>query len=215
VSQDAELADQLGPHPLGQMVLRLFPKGDVLATYRQEMFERQTRRAELLRAELSASAETAQAVFERLNEDPSAGDLFTEALRIAIESGYEFKIRMLGRIVVDATLSEDSAAIDLGALLVRTVKDLEPLDVRGLMAARRRRVRPGEHGVKDILGVDRAAQEAIFANLVRHGLLHVANEENPEQRYWRVGPYGKLLIRLLERAGVTPDNFEAALAARI
>lgn len=163
--------EALGPDPTTQALLRLIPKvGSVVATWRQETFERQQRRIEQLGI---AAAEDlgAEALFEQIAASERLTDMFNAAVEAAVATGSEAKIRLLGRALSSGATAEDEAKVDEAEQLLRIAAELDPVDLRALRALERRSTSSPSRKIMFALGISAATAGPIIARLERLHLL--------------------------------------------
>lgn len=130
------MSDGLGPSPHSQAILRLLPRGDVVAEWRRERFEREERRAD----KLQEAIERRIAMGDLLNavrEDERLEEMFRVAVDAAVSSTSDLKIKLLGGAVASGALVDDAAKVDESVILLRLATELEVLDLRALIAMRR------------------------------------------------------------------------------
>ena len=72
-------------------------------------------------------------LLERIMEDERLADLFRATMEAAVRAGDEQKLRALGRALARGALATDDAEFDDAQLVLRTVGQMEPIDLRALV----------------------------------------------------------------------------------
>ncbi|WGX98080.1 hypothetical protein [Nocardioides sp. L-11A] len=171
------MSDGLGPSPHSQAILRLLRRGDVVAEWRRERFEREERRAD----KLQEAIERRVAMGDLLNavrEDERLEEMFRVAVDAAVSSTSDLKIKLLGGAVASGALVDDTAKVDESVILLRLATELEVLDLRAIVAmsraSREERHELGARPVRflaDTLGIGPAIARPILSRLEQLGLV--------------------------------------------
>lgn len=222
LGHDCAMSDDepdLGPSAESQLVLRLFPYGDKIATYRQERFEREQRRAETLRESIEESLSMAD-LLEAMRGDERIEQMFRDAVQSAMASTSEDKIHLLGRAVATGALAGDASKIDEAAVLLRLASELDPVDLRALLQFSRMRGNRTQEGVEAVqrpvlfltknLGIEETSARPIVSRLQRMGLLEqttragvdfdaATNDAVKFNHQWNLTTTAVALISLLSR----------------
>lgn len=163
--------DTFGPDPLSQAALRLIPKvGTVMAQFREDRYEQQKRRAEML-GEAAAELLDPESLFEKIAKDERLADMFEDAVAAAVASGSEDKIRLLGRALASGALATDVAKVDAMQEVLRVAKELESIDIRALLHfGGETSTRTPDADLEAGLGCEPAVARIVVARLERLGL---------------------------------------------
>lgn len=168
--------EDLGPHQTGQLMLSLIPKyGPLVADWRQAMFAREQRRAELLGEAASAEIGMDQ-LLSQLAADEELSDMFREAVDTAVRTSSEMEIRLLGKVLASAAMAEDDAKVDEARELLRIAEQLETVDVRALVAMSDRRPSDAAAFLAKALKTSDVVTGPIIARLRRLSLIDVIQE---------------------------------------
>lgn len=213
-------SDELGPDPTSQALLRLVPKlGPVVATWRQETYERKQRRAEQLGA-AAAEGVGVQQLFEQIASDERLTDMFNAAVEASIATSSDAKIRLLGRALAAGATAADEAKVDEAEQLLRIALDLDPVDLRALRALERWHISDAVYTVAYALDISSAIAGSIVARLERLHLLSVermasiSDKKDPDddqvdlEEEWRVTDTAAALVDLLgqqDLQGLSPE----------
>ena len=124
----------------------------------------------MLQQVLDALAVEPEELTRRLEASPALRRVFFNAARAAADTDVEEKINGLAR--VSAQAAADSAAVDPAHMLVRTIEQLDPIDVRALHVIET--PRPSEaintSRIVPALGVSEGMGQAIVGHLIQLGL---------------------------------------------
>jgi DNA-binding transcriptional ArsR family regulator len=164
-----------GPSPYSQALLRLVPRvGPVIAQLRNELHERNERRYEEFRTAVEEDIDLEE-LAELLLENERFGDLLRDSVEAALRTRDEQKIRLLAKSFVSGALAEDEAAVDEAEQQTRLIAELDPVDLRAMLALRDRSRGYG-HPVgclRKELGVTPTTANLIYARLQRNGLVEI------------------------------------------
>lgn len=128
-------ADDLGPDPTGQLLLRLLPKGKEVAQWREDQWKREQLRAEKLRDAIDARV-TMEDLLRAVHADERVGEMFRLAVHSAATATSDQKIALLAGALASGSLATDSAAIDEAQVLLRLATELDPIELRALVTMR-------------------------------------------------------------------------------
>jgi hypothetical protein len=198
------------PDPTTQALLKLVPKvGVVLAEWRQETYQRDLRRVTLM-SEAAADEVDLASLLDALHTDEALSDMFRMAVEAATQASSEAKLKLLGKALASGALAEDDAAVEEAQQLLRAAVELDPVDLRALLALRGTAKRQPRVVLQEWLGTTEAVAWAVMARLLRVGLVDVerdARVNDPEdatsdfvdiQENYAVTPTGEALLELLE-----------------
>lgn len=161
------------PNPYSQAILRLVPGvGPIAAQLRNELFDRDQKRYEEFRAALEDDM-ALDDLARLLRQNERFADMLRDAVEAAVRTRDESKIRLLARSFVLGTLAEDDAAIDEAELQTRLIAELDPVDLRAVLALRDKAFQYG-HPVGCLtheLSISDATANLIYARLRRSGLV--------------------------------------------
>ena len=132
----------------------LAPKrGEAWVKFRNEMYERQQRRA--LVAVTEARAVTGlhpDEILDRIRNDEGLADLFATTIETAMRTRWAAKLRALGRVLARGLDSDSDTAVDATEVIGRIVGELDPPHVRALATiAEAGPFNPGQHPDSDAL----------------------------------------------------------------
>lgn len=201
------------PDPTTQALLKIVPKvGSVLAEWRQDTYERDLRRVQVM-SEAAAEAVDLEALLDALHTDEVLSDMFRTAVEAAIRAGSEDKLRLLGRALASGALAKDDARVEEAEQLLRAAVELDPVDLRALLALRGAREGEPRAVLQNRLHTTEAVAWAVLARLLRVGLLEVerdARVNSPGDQAsdfvdidetYQVTPAGEALLALLDDRG--------------
>jgi hypothetical protein len=101
--------------------------------------------------------------------------MFRSAVDAAMRSTSELKIQLLGRALSSGALADDDAKVDEAEQMLRVATELDPVDLRALLAIRedRQRFRPQSNPFQSLrrLGLSSASAWPVLARLQRLGLM--------------------------------------------
>jgi hypothetical protein len=198
------------PDPVEQLFVGLVPYvGQQLADFRRDRYQTELHRARLMIDELTSTTQwTPDELLRRVADDDRLADLLLRAIEAARRSGFEHKLRALGRAVASGAIAEDDAEVDTAELLIRTLTDIGVPEIRLLIAlADANQVSNTVLGtdIQAALGLSDEVGFALQANLQRHGLVLDAGGgtwDSLQGKFnWRPSPYGFRLLQLLRASG--------------
>lgn len=198
-------------HPGWDLALRLGlgDRGEAVVKFLDSRAQRKGARLRLLAEHtVDTAGSTLEDLIAKAAADERFGDQFEEAAAAATATGWEAKIRVLGRALAMALQSDDDAAIDEAELLQAAITDFNPIHARGLWVfGQFPKTNPGAFG--DIPGLltrfvpaMEPVADQVAGVLRRHGLI--------SEPFWANGiigitPLGRRLLQLLvEEGGVEP-----------
>lgn len=193
------------PSANSQALIRLLPRvGGVLATWRVE------RHQERLEVFLDSFGEVPEdTVIEAIKQRPYFADDLDRAARAAAETHSEEKIRLLGKVLRAELVAKDQAAVDNVQQILRVAIELDPVDIRALVAIRESPKSDPFDTVRDYLSVNSATAFAIRSRMVRLGLIEMFTEAaiaSPEdkdddsvfvEQSWSTTPVFEALVLML------------------
>lgn len=201
------------PDPTTQALLKLVPKfGSVLADWRKDTYERDLNRVRTMSAAAGEKVALAD-LLDALHTDEALSDMFRTAVEAATRAGDDDKLRLLGRALASGALAEDDAAVEEAEQLLRAAVELDPVDLRALLALRGAKEGRPRVVLQERLGTTEAVAWAVLARLLRVGLVEVerdARVNDPDDRTsdfvdieetYTVTPAGEALVALLDRRG--------------
>lgn len=201
------------PDPTTQALLKLVPKlGSVLADWRKDTYERDLNRVRTMSAAAGEKVDLAD-LLDALHTDEALSDMFRTAVEAATRAGDDDKLRLLGRALASGALAEDDAAVEEAEQLLRAAVELDPVDLRALLALRGANEGRPRVVLQERLGTTEAVAWAVLARLLRVGLVEVerdARVNDPDDRTsdlvdleetYTVTPAGEALVALLDRRG--------------
>lgn len=163
--QDDDVGIDLGPHPAAQAAARLIPKlGPIVASWRQDTFDRKQRRAQQL-GDVVSETIAIEEFFTHVASDERLSDMFDTAVEAAIATSSQAKVRLLGRALAANATAEDEAAVDETEQLLRIAIELDPVDLRALRALDRWHTNNAIDKVSFALHVTEATAGPIVARL--------------------------------------------------
>jgi hypothetical protein len=201
------------PDPTTQALLKLVPKfGSVLADWRKETYERDLHRVQTMSAAAGEKVNLGD-LLQALHTDEALSDMFRTAVEAATRAGDDDKLRLLGRALASGALAEDDAAVEEAEQLLRAAVELDPVDLRALLALRASNAGRPRVVLQERLGTTEAVAWAVLARLLRVGLVEVerdARVSDPDDRTsdfvdieetYTVTPAGEALVALLDERG--------------
>jgi hypothetical protein len=164
------------PTPLSQALWRLMPKyGDVIARFREDTYARDKERIERLASACQQDVPL-ECLLLSMQENERLADMFRAAVDSAVRTGDDDKLKLMGRALSDGTLAEDDAAVDEAEQLLRTAVELDPVDLRALLALRRRGTSRPWKTLCEECGLTDVTADVVMARLQRLGLLEVERD---------------------------------------
>jgi hypothetical protein len=124
-------------------------------------------------------------MLEALHTDEALSDMFRQAIEAAVRTGSEDKLRLLGRALASGALAQDEAAVEESEQLLRAAVELDPVDLRALLALRAANLRRPWVVLQERLGATKAVAWAVMARLQRLGLIDVERDarlDDPDDR---------------------------------
>lgn len=154
-------------------MLRLVPRvGQVFATWRAERYQERV----TLFLEESFKGLTEDDVADAIRDRPDFADDLDRGLAAAAATPSEEKIRLLAKVLRAELAAKDQAAVDNVQQILRVAIELDPVDIRALVAmGENPREDPGKVA-REYLRVNDATAYAIRSRLVRLGLTEMSTE---------------------------------------
>lgn len=161
------------PSATSQLALRLVPRvGQALATWRVERHEQRV--ASLLEETFKGLDE--QHVIEAIHDKPYFADDLDRCLQTAAVTPSDEKIKLLAKVLRAELAAKDQAGVDNVQQILRVTIELDPVDIRALVAiGENPTADPGEVA-REYLRVNEATAYSIRSRLVRLGLVEVNTE---------------------------------------
>jgi hypothetical protein len=194
--------------------------------YLRERAERQSQRIAAMSDEAAASYPgTVDELLARLRSDERLQAIFDEAVDASARASTQAKARTIGRALASGALAADDAAVDEALLMMRVIRDLEPVDFRVLAHLARLTNPPvgaprptglglefdGDDEVGHITAAGLAHEmggaqmlmsvEASMPVLQRHGL--VGSVIRYDSTGWRAIAFGLMILNYVSRHATT------------
>lgn len=202
-----------GPNPYSQAILRMVPKvGPVMAQLRDELHARDQQRYKAFREALEADIDL-DLLGRLLTEHEQFGDLLRDSIEAALRTRDLRKIRLLAKAFVAGTLAQDQARVDEAEQQTRLIAELDPVDLRAVLALRDS---SGSYGspvacIRHELGLTPATAALVYARLERNALVETEAiaSFDPDERSgeiemdetWGLSATARAMLVLMDQLG--------------
>jgi hypothetical protein len=161
-------------------------------------------------AATEAARISADELLDSIMADERLTDLFRMTMELAAKSGNEQKLNALGKALASGSLAKDDAEYDEALLLMRTIGQLEPADVRVLLGMGVRQVVRGVTSSQPVARPEESlfAPLAVWVQLEQLGLIEktTTSRSSDGAQHYRITGYGKRVLAILEHASDKHGN---------
>lgn len=146
--------------------------GDALATWREERYD------ERLKAffESGFAGVSAERLIEEIETNAEFADDLDRAVQAALASSSDEKIKLLSRTLRAEFVAQDRAAVDNVQQILRVAIELDPVDIRAMVAIQQADYLDPLEVLREELRATKATAYAIRSRLSRLGLIEMSTE---------------------------------------